>query len=60
MDMQIDTDIDMYIYIYTCVRRVNPNPESAAAWPLHDIAITNIVWHALHSRMVGGEHCIAQ
>jgi len=31
-----------------------------AHWPVHDIAITNIVWQVLQYRMVGGKHYIAQ
>jgi len=30
------------------------------AWPLHDIAITNIVWCVAHERGVGGGACIAR
>jgi len=27
-------------------------------WPLHDIAFTNIVWHVLKQRMVGGGNTV--
>jgi len=30
------------------------------SWPLHDIAITNIVWQVLQFRVVGGKYYIAQ
>ena len=30
------------------------------SWPLHDIAIINIVRRVLQYRMVGGKHYIAQ
>jgi len=33
---------------------------AARIWPLQYIAITDMVWHVLQWRMVGGEHCIAQ
>jgi len=32
----------------------------ARSWAFKTIAITNIVWHILQLRMVGGKHCIAQ
>jgi len=34
--------------------------EYKGCWPLQDIAITNIVWHATQYRMVRGKQFIAQ
>ena len=40
----------------------NPNApfSDVTTWPLHDIAVTNIVWQVLQYRIVEGKHYIAQ
>jgi len=34
--------------------------DHAGAWPLHDIAFTNIVWCMVYKRRVGGRAYIAR
>ena len=45
-----------YVFIGVCVCNGPGRALRASepAWPLHDIAITNRVWHVLQQRKVGG------
>ena len=43
----------MHVYVPTY-------PSTPSTWPLHDIAITNIVWCMAHKRGVGGRSCVSQ
>jgi len=53
--------IYIYIYVYIYIYIGGGRSERRdAGWPLHDIAITNIVLHVLQYRVVGGKHYIAQ
>jgi len=54
--------IYIYIYIYTYIYMDTHACTVFDAifvyytgWPLHDIAITNIVWHVMQYRMVRGK-----
>ena len=45
-----------HIYIHVCTNEnvyINCLPITSPTWPLHDIAITNIVWCMAHKREVG-------
>jgi len=43
----------MYIYMHA-------NSHPIPIWPLHDIAMANIVWRMAYTRGVGGRSYIAQ
>jgi len=46
--------------IYRVILGLTVNSCGADAWPLHDIAIPNIVWCMAYQREVEGGSCIAQ
>ena len=63
-DIRIDLEIDRERHLYACMYSHSVclylYTPSKATWPLHDIAITNIVWCMPYKGGVGGRAYIAQ